>query len=254
MRTVVIAVLGTVLWSAPAKAQPEGEGAAPASEPPAAAGAAAQPGEAAAPPPVPSAAPPGVQPPPASTEGVGAPLAGGPVTAPTPGAIPPGPPPPAIPPGAPPPVVPAETAPAQPAPPGDGGTADAGTAARPGTEHTVPDGGRAGEHDAGDREGGQGRDNFWTNCGPQLLMLGVMFAIFYFLLIRPQQKKAKEHQEMLRQLKRGDKVITNGGIFGTITGIDDKVAVIEVSEKVRIKVLRSHLAARADAGMDPGSK
>ncbi|MBI5489864.1 MAG: preprotein translocase subunit YajC [Deltaproteobacteria bacterium] len=87
-------------------------------------------------------------------------------------------------------------------------------------------------------------------CAPQIGMLAVMFGIFYFLLIRPQQKKAKEHQDLLRALKKGDRVVTNGGIFGTITGIDDRIAVIEISEKVRIKVLRSQVAGKADSSLE----
>jgi preprotein translocase subunit YajC len=96
----------------------------------------------------------------------------------------------------------------------------------------------------------QPKGSFWTTCGPQILMLAVMFGIFYFLLIRPQQKKAKEHQELLRALKKGDRIVTNGGIFGTVTGIDDRVAVIEVSEKVRIKILRSQIAGKADSNLE----
>lgn len=70
----------------------------------------------------------------------------------------------------------------------------------------------------------------------------LMFVIFYFLLIRPQQKKAKEHQEMITGLKKGDKVITSGGIHGQITSLDDTTVTIEIAEKVRIKVTRSTLA------------
>jgi preprotein translocase subunit YajC len=70
----------------------------------------------------------------------------------------------------------------------------------------------------------------------------LMFVIFYFLLIRPQQKKAKEHQEMIAGLKKGDKVITSGGIHGQITSLDDTTVTIEIAEKVRIKVTRSTLA------------
>ena len=70
----------------------------------------------------------------------------------------------------------------------------------------------------------------------------LMFVIFYFLLIRPQQKKAKDHQEMINNLKKGDKVITSGGIHGVITGIDESTATVEIAEKVRIKVTRSTLA------------
>ncbi|MDA8403944.1 MAG: preprotein translocase subunit YajC [Desulfobacteraceae bacterium] len=70
----------------------------------------------------------------------------------------------------------------------------------------------------------------------------LMFVIFYFLLIRPQQQKAKAHQEMISNLKKGDKVITSGGIHGVITGIDESTVTLEIAEKVRIKVTRSSLA------------
>ncbi len=72
--------------------------------------------------------------------------------------------------------------------------------------------------------------------------LVLMFAIFYFLLIRPQQKKAKEHREMIGQLKKGDAVITSGGIYGTITATDDTTVTLEIAEKVRVKVARSNIA------------
>ncbi|RJP89681.1 MAG: preprotein translocase subunit YajC [Desulfobacteraceae bacterium] len=70
----------------------------------------------------------------------------------------------------------------------------------------------------------------------------LMFVIFYFLLIRPQQKKAKAHQEMINALKKGDKVITSGGIHGVIAGLDETTVTLEIAEKVRIKVTRSSLA------------
>ena len=70
----------------------------------------------------------------------------------------------------------------------------------------------------------------------------LMFVIFYFLLIRPQQKKAKEHQEMIANLKKGDRVITSGGIHGLITSLDDTTVTLEIAEKVRIKVTRASLA------------
>ena len=82
----------------------------------------------------------------------------------------------------------------------------------------------------------------------QFLPLILIFLVFYFLLIRPQQKKAKEHQNYLANLKRGDKVITGGGIFGQITGLTDTAVTLEVAENVRIKVSR---AAIAGAATDP---
>ncbi len=96
--------------------------------------------------------------------------------------------------------------------------------------------------------GGGGSLNF-------LLMMVAMFAIFYFLLIRPQQKRAREHQDMLKALKKGDRVITNGGVLGTITGTSEKFLTVEISEKVRIRVLRSHVAGReGDADLEGGKK
>lgn len=73
----------------------------------------------------------------------------------------------------------------------------------------------------------------------------LMFAIFYFLLIRPQQKKQKHHREMLGRLKKGDRVITSGGLYGRITGITDTVVTLEISEKVRVKVGRGNIAGLA---------
>jgi preprotein translocase subunit YajC len=70
-----------------------------------------------------------------------------------------------------------------------------------------------------------------------------MVAIFYFLLIRPQQKRAKEHRDMLGAMKRGDKVITSGGIYGEVTGLEDKSVTIEIAPKVRIKVTRESVSA-----------
>ena len=74
------------------------------------------------------------------------------------------------------------------------------------------------------------------------LPLIIMFAIFYFLLIRPQQKKAKLHQEMLATLKKGDKVVSSGGLHGVITGITDDLVTMEIAPKVRVKVSKGSIA------------
>ncbi len=71
------------------------------------------------------------------------------------------------------------------------------------------------------------------------LPLILIFAVFYFLLIRPQQKQAKQHQSFLDELKNGHKVITKGGIHGTITGLTDTTITLEISKDVRIKISRS---------------
>lgn len=77
--------------------------------------------------------------------------------------------------------------------------------------------------------------------GP-LPMLVLMFAVFYFLLIRPQQKKAKAHKEMLGNLRKGDTILTTGGLYGKITGLTDSVVVVEIAPQVRVKVSRGHVA------------
>ena len=69
-----------------------------------------------------------------------------------------------------------------------------------------------------------------------------MFAIFYFLLIRPQQKKAKEHKSMLENLKKGDKVITIGGVHGKIAEMDDTTVTLDVGNQVRITFEKSAIA------------
>lgn len=71
----------------------------------------------------------------------------------------------------------------------------------------------------------------------------LIFGVFYFMLIRPQQKQAKLQQLFLSELKSGDKVLTTGGIHGTITGITDTVVTLEIADGVRIKVSRSSIGS-----------
>ncbi len=78
-----------------------------------------------------------------------------------------------------------------------------------------------------------------------LIMMVSIFAIFYLLLFRPQQKKAKEHKQMLDNLRKGDAVITQGGIYGKIVAIADNNLTIEIADKVRIKVARAYIAGLA---------
>lgn len=78
----------------------------------------------------------------------------------------------------------------------------------------------------------------------------IMFAIFYFLLIRPQQKKQKDHREMIAAIKKGDKVITSGGLHGVVTGTTDTSMTIEVAPKIRVKVERGFVAS-VSAGPPP---
>jgi preprotein translocase subunit YajC len=71
------------------------------------------------------------------------------------------------------------------------------------------------------------------------LPLILLFVVFYFLLIRPQQKRAKQHKTFMENLKKGDTVVTSGGLYGKITGITDEAVTIEIAEKVRVKVLKN---------------
>ena len=71
----------------------------------------------------------------------------------------------------------------------------------------------------------------------------LIFAIMYFMVIRPQQKKAKEHQELLNKLKKNDEVMTSGGIYGKVVDLKDTIVTIEVAPNVRIRVARSQIAS-----------
>ena len=82
-------------------------------------------------------------------------------------------------------------------------------------------------------------------CGggtEQIGFLLLMFAVLYFVMIRPQQKRAKQHEQMLGDLKKGDIVRTNGGIRGEVTALDERDVTLEIADRTRIKVLRSHVA------------
>lgn len=74
----------------------------------------------------------------------------------------------------------------------------------------------------------------------------VLFAIFYFLLIRPQQKKSKAHQATLEALKSGDTVVTNGGLYGKVIKIDGHVVTLQCSDRVRVKVIKKAISAKVD--------
>ena len=76
-----------------------------------------------------------------------------------------------------------------------------------------------------------------------LLMFGVIIAIFYFMIIRPQSKRQKERQKMLEAMKKGDKVLTSGGIHGRIVAIEEKTVLVEIHDNVKVKVEKSHITA-----------
>ncbi len=72
-----------------------------------------------------------------------------------------------------------------------------------------------------------------------VIMFGLIFVIFYFMIIRPQQKRAKERQALLDSVKKGDKIITSGGMHGKVINIDETTILVEVADNVKIKVERS---------------
>jgi preprotein translocase subunit YajC len=74
----------------------------------------------------------------------------------------------------------------------------------------------------------------------------LMFAVFYFLLIRPQQKKTRQHQDMLKHLKVGDRVVTTGGLYGTIVTGGDQIVKLEIADKVRVDVGRTYIAGKVE--------
>jgi preprotein translocase subunit YajC len=77
---------------------------------------------------------------------------------------------------------------------------------------------------------------------PSMLLLGVMVVVFYFLLIRPQQKRAKEHRTMISALETGSEIVTNGGILGKIIELGDSFVTVEIADGVRVKVQRHAIA------------
>ena len=98
-----------------------------------------------------------------------------------------------------------------------------------------------------------------------LMPLVLIFVVFYFLLIRPQQKKMKTHREMIGALKRGDKVLTGGGIIGTVVKVEDGELLVEVAKDVRVRVARGTISdllskpepaaqSRAGASAEGGAK
>jgi preprotein translocase subunit YajC len=82
-------------------------------------------------------------------------------------------------------------------------------------------------------EGGGGSTLF------TLFPILLIFVIFYFLLIRPQQKRQKEHQKMLEAIQKGDRVLTSGGLYGTVVGVKENIVVLKIAENVKIEIAKS---------------
>ena len=74
---------------------------------------------------------------------------------------------------------------------------------------------------------------------PLLFVILATFGIFYFILIRPQQRKQKELKKMIEAIKKGDRVMTSGGIFGTVVGMKDNIVVLRVDENTKIEIIKS---------------
>ncbi len=90
-----------------------------------------------------------------------------------------------------------------------------------------------------------------SSQGSPLLMIlwfGLIFLVMYLLMIRPQRKRQKEHEQLLKDLKKGDKVVTSGGMFGTIFAIDEERGriVLKISDETKLEFLRSSIAGKVD--------
>ncbi len=87
-----------------------------------------------------------------------------------------------------------------------------------------------------------------------VIPLALLFAVFYFLIIRPQTKKASEHSRMLASLKRNDEVVTSGGLIGRIVELGDKVVTVEIAPNVRVRIERPQITALSAYGKTPSGK
>lgn len=91
----------------------------------------------------------------------------------------------------------------------------------------------------GGGEGGAGQGG--GGVGQMLFIFIAMIGIFYFLLFRPQQKRQKEHQKMLEAVKKGDKVLTSAGMYGTVVGFKEDIAVLRIADDVKIEVTKASI-------------
>lgn len=87
----------------------------------------------------------------------------------------------------------------------------------------------------------------------QLVLILIIFAIFYFIVFRPMRKRQRETEQMLSSLKNGDKVVTNGGIYGTVVGVSDDVIQLRISDHVKIQVAKAAIARLASEPTKPSS-
>ncbi len=87
-----------------------------------------------------------------------------------------------------------------------------------------------------------------------LIPLLLMFVVFYFILIRPQQKQARKHQDFVKNLKMGDRVVTSGGLHGIITGMTETTVTLEIADKIKVKVTRSAIGGSSQEAAAPEAK
>lgn len=95
-----------------------------------------------------------------------------------------------------------------------------------------------------------GTQSPWFMAGP----LVIMMAIFYFMMIRPQQRKERERREMLNSVKSGDRVIFGGGLLGLVTNVKDNVLVIKVADNTKLEVLKASVTRVLQKDEDPGKE
>ena len=88
-------------------------------------------------------------------------------------------------------------------------------------------------------QGGTGGGSVWSALVPILLV----FLIFYFMILRPQQKKQKDREKLLSSVQKGDKIVTVGGLHGTVIGLEEKTVLVQVADDVKVKLERSAISA-----------
>jgi len=87
-----------------------------------------------------------------------------------------------------------------------------------------------------------------------LIMFGSIIAIFYFMILRPQQKKQKQHQQMLESVKKGDKIVLSGGLHGTVAGLEEKTILVQVADNVKMKFEKGAISSVVREGDVPEKK
>jgi len=102
---------------------------------------------------------------------------------------------------------------------------------------------------AGNAAASDGGAAFFLNIFPLLLI----FVIMYFLILRPQQKRVKSHQEMVKNVRRGDTVVTNGGLIGKVTKVEDSEVEVELAPNVRVRVVKGMLSEVRPHGAKPAN-